>query len=297
MQLIREFTPVAYDFALASWGWLGITDQVPRFASCFGDMFLESRSGWWFLDTVEGTLERRWPNRDQMFAELRSADGRAEYLLEETLGQAQGRGMSLADDEVFTFIPAPAITGTMDADNLTPLRFAIAASLAGRIHHELRLAARPALPAAPTPVTAPGRGAAHLMASSAPPAGYSVPAHQASTYRPPAPAQYPAPAAARPSGAFTASRYVPNEPEPASPRRYASGPTPVVPQAAPAASATTRYTNPAPLDTPAPLPSWAPPSHVPPETTLTGSYPVTRNAPPPEPEPAPAPARRARHFA
>ncbi|WP_201851542.1 hypothetical protein, partial [Myceligenerans indicum] len=154
MHLIREFTPVAYDFALASWGWLGVTDQVPRFATCFGDVFLESPAGWWFLDTVEGTLEIRWGSMDEMFAELGSADGRAEYLLEETLHQAEARGMALADDEVFAFLPPPAVTGSMAVDNLAPLRFAIAASLAGRIHQELRVAATPALPA-PQPAPAP----------------------------------------------------------------------------------------------------------------------------------------------
>ncbi|GAA1856449.1 T6SS immunity protein Tdi1 domain-containing protein [Myceligenerans crystallogenes] len=288
MQLIREFTPAAFDFAMASWSWLGITDHVPRFATCFGDMFLESPAGWWFLDTVEGSLELRWRTMNEMFADLKTADGRAEYLLEDTLGQAAERGMSLAGDEVFAFIPAPAITGTMDPDNLTPLRFAIAASLAGRIHQELRLAAR-ALPAAPTPVPPP---VAAPPSAGGYPAPAHVPAHQVSTYRPPAPV---------PAGQVPGHHAppLPAEPEPVSPRRYASGPTPAVPAAAvPAAAAARparRYDNPAPYDTPPPLPAWAPPSHVPPETTLTGSYPATRNPAPPEP--GPAPARRARHFA
>src|SRR5690606_33747634 len=70
VHLIREFAPDAYDFALSSWSWIGTGDKTPRFASCFGDMFLESLDGWWFLDTVEGTLERRWNSMDAMFADL-----------------------------------------------------------------------------------------------------------------------------------------------------------------------------------------------------------------------------------
>jgi len=137
VHLIREFTPDAYEFALSSWEWIGIGDKVPRFASCFGDMFLESIDGWWFLDTVEGTLERRWNTIDSMFAELEEPDGRAEYLLEETLDAALAQGLHLADDEVFAFLPPPAVTGSMSVDSLAPLRFAIAANLAGRIHGEL----------------------------------------------------------------------------------------------------------------------------------------------------------------
>ena len=137
MHLIREFPPDAYDFALSSWSWIGTGDKTPRFASCFGDMFLESLDGWWFLDTVEGTLERRWNTMDAMFADLQGSDGRAEYLLEETLNSALEQGLRLGDDEVFAFLPPPAVTGTMSVDSLAPLRFAIAANLAGRIHGEL----------------------------------------------------------------------------------------------------------------------------------------------------------------
>lgn len=137
VHLIREFAPDAYEFALSSWSWIGTDDKTPRFASCFGDMFLESPDGWWFLDTVEGTLELRWNSMDAMFTDLEGAEGRAEYLLEETLTAALGQGLQLGDDEVFAFLPPPAVTGTMSVSALAPLRFAIAANLAGRIHGEL----------------------------------------------------------------------------------------------------------------------------------------------------------------
>lgn len=137
VHLIREFAPDAYEFALSSWSWIGTGGKTPRFASCFGDMFLESPEGWWFLDTVEGTLERLWASMDDMFADLEGDEGRAEYLLEETLNAALSQGMGLSDDEVFAFLPPPAVTGTMTVSSLAPLRFAIAANLAGRIHGEL----------------------------------------------------------------------------------------------------------------------------------------------------------------
>ncbi|MDR7380547.1 hypothetical protein [Promicromonospora iranensis] len=137
VHLIREFAPDAYEFALSSWSWIGTGDKTPRFASCFGDMFLESPDGWWFLDSVEGTLDRCWDSMEEMFADLEGADGRAEYLLEETLNAALGQGLHLDEDEVFAFLPPPAVTGTMSVSSLAPLRFAIAANLAGRIHGEL----------------------------------------------------------------------------------------------------------------------------------------------------------------
>ncbi|MBE1874894.1 T6SS immunity protein Tdi1 domain-containing protein, partial [Myceligenerans pegani] len=209
MHLIREFAPVAYDFALASWGWLGVTDQVPRFASCFGDIFLESPKGWWFLDTVEGTLELQWRSMDEMFAELESADGRAEYLLEETLHQAEGRGMTLADDEVFAFVPPPAVTGSMAVENLAPLRFAIAASLSGRIHQELRIAATPALPAAPTHTQYTPRPAAHAAPEPYTPRTWSAPTPQAPAPVTPTVAPVAPAAATLPREPYTPRPYTP----------------------------------------------------------------------------------------
>src|SRR5882757_5899305 len=123
VHLIREFAPDAYEFALSSWSWIGIGDKTPRFASCFGDMFLESIDGWWFLDTVEGTLERRWNTMDTMLADLDGDEGRAENILEETLISAFGQGLKLGEDEVFAFLPPPAVTGTMSVSSLAPLRF------------------------------------------------------------------------------------------------------------------------------------------------------------------------------
>ncbi|GAB3167447.1 hypothetical protein GCM10027059_28350 [Myceligenerans halotolerans] len=321
MHLIREFTPVAYDFALASWSWLGVTDQVPRFASCFGDIFLQSPAGWWFLDTVEGTLEMRWHSMDEMFGELESPDGRAEYLLEETLHQAEQRGMGLADDEVFAFVPPPAVTGSMAVENLAPLRFAIAASLSGRIHQELRIAATPALPAAPThgqySAQHSARPAAHATPEPYTPRAWSAPTPQA-----PAPAPAPVTPAAgyvphepytpRPYTPQTWSTPTPQAPAPRNPApAYQAPPNTLAPDLsdtqprnpvpttydAPSRSATPpargAHRAPAPATpsattaraVPEPLPAWAPPSHVPPETTLTGSYPA-----------APA-TSRARHFA
>ncbi|WP_125775975.1 T6SS immunity protein Tdi1 domain-containing protein [Antribacter gilvus] len=173
MHLIREFAPDAYEFALSSWSWLGVDDKLPRFTSCFGDMFLESADGWWFLDTVEGTLERCWDSMDQMFAELETEDGRAEYLLEETLNQAVAHGLVLAEDEVFAFLPPPAVTGTMNVDSLAPLRFAIAANLSGRIHGELRgIVPDGGLPALAAGL-APAQPGYATQAGYATPAGYA----------------------------------------------------------------------------------------------------------------------------
>lgn len=172
MQMLRTFAKDAFRFGLTSWRWSGIAGKTPRFTTCFGDVFLESLEGWWFLDTMEGTLELRWSTAVDMYAELESAQGRATYLMDDLVRDAEQRGMRLGPKDIFTFSPHPALGGDMTADQLTTMRFALALNWAGTMHEQLRYAqpAPPRLTQAPDPQFA--REPAH---SSTPTAARWVP--------------------------------------------------------------------------------------------------------------------------
>ncbi|GAB4086996.1 hypothetical protein GCM10028784_36260 [Myceligenerans cantabricum] len=153
MQMLRTFAKDAFRFGLTSWRWLGISGKTPRFTTCFGDVFLESLEGWWFLDTMEGTLELRWSTAVDMYAELEAPDGRATYLMDDLVRDAEQRGLRLGAKDIFTFNPHPAIGGDMTADTLTTMRFSLALNWAGTMHEQLRQApadsaAQPQAPAA-----------------------------------------------------------------------------------------------------------------------------------------------------
>lgn len=138
MKLLRTFPKVAFEFGLASWQWMGIREQTPRFATCFGDIFLESLDGWWFLDTVEGTLELRWNSAVTMYAELESADGRATYLMDDLVRDARSRGIRLSEEDVYTFNPHPALGGELGVDGLGTMRFELALNWVGQMHDRVR---------------------------------------------------------------------------------------------------------------------------------------------------------------
>ncbi|MFJ3403088.1 T6SS immunity protein Tdi1 domain-containing protein [Promicromonospora sp. NPDC090134] len=138
MKLLRTFPKVAFEFGLASWHWMGIREQTPRFATCFGDIFLESLDGWWFLDTVEGTLELRWNSAVTMYAELESADGRATYLMDDLVRDARSRGIRLGEEDVYTFNPHPALGGELGVDGLGTMRFELALNWVGQMHDRVR---------------------------------------------------------------------------------------------------------------------------------------------------------------
>lgn len=138
MQMLRTFAKDAFRFGLASWRWLGISGKTPRFTTCFGDVFLESLEGWWFLDTMEGTIELRWSTAVDMYAELEAAEGRATYLMDDVVRDAEQRGLRLGRKDVFTFNPHPALGGEITADHLTTMRFSLALNWAGTMHGQLR---------------------------------------------------------------------------------------------------------------------------------------------------------------
>lgn len=140
MQMLRTFAKDAFRFGLASWRWLGINGKTPRFTTCFGDVFLESLEGWWFLDTMEGTLELRWSTAVDMYAELEAIEGRATYLMDDVVRDAERRGLRLGPKDIFAFNPHPALGGEISADRLTTMRFSLALNWAGTMHEQLRQA-------------------------------------------------------------------------------------------------------------------------------------------------------------
>jgi hypothetical protein len=137
MKLLRTFPKVSFEFGLASWQWLGLREQTPRFATCFGDIFLESLDGWWFLDTVEGTLELRWTSAVTMYAELESAEGRATYLMDDLVRDARSRGIHLDEDDVYAFNPHPALGGELGVNGLSAMRFELAVNWVGQMHDQV----------------------------------------------------------------------------------------------------------------------------------------------------------------
>lgn len=137
MKLLRTFPKVSFEFGLSSWQWLGLREQTPRFATCFGDIFLESLDGWWFLDTVEGTLELRWASAVTMYAELESAEGRATYLMDDLVRDARNRGIHLGEEDVYAFNPHPALGGELGVNGLSAARFELAVNWVGQMHDQL----------------------------------------------------------------------------------------------------------------------------------------------------------------
>jgi hypothetical protein len=75
MDLTRSFAPEQFARGLESWQWINIGRKVPLLASPFGDVFLRADDGFWWLDTLEGSLNRAWKSTEALRADLATASG------------------------------------------------------------------------------------------------------------------------------------------------------------------------------------------------------------------------------
>ena len=95
MLLTKSFPADAYRRALEAWDWLELGGRVPALASLFGDLFLLDETGYWFLDSLEGSLDRIATTRDELQVMLDSEAGQDRYLLGGLAMAAERRGLRL----------------------------------------------------------------------------------------------------------------------------------------------------------------------------------------------------------
>jgi len=138
VQLTRNFTPEQYAEATESWGWLDLAGKTPIFTSPFGDIFFQAADGFWWLDTLEGTLTRPWQTADELSAALNSAEGQDLYLLGALAVAAERAGLVAGPDEVYDFTISPTLGGSIDVSNVSVTDFVVGVNIAGQLHDQLR---------------------------------------------------------------------------------------------------------------------------------------------------------------
>jgi hypothetical protein len=138
MEAIRRFTDEQFLDALESWSWLDLAGKAPLCASPFGDVFLEDGSGVWWLDTLEGTLTRPWPDREAFATAVADETGQDRYLLVGLALAAEDRGLRPGPEEVYGFHVPPKLGGGFDPDNVEVIDFVLGVNVAGQIHRQLK---------------------------------------------------------------------------------------------------------------------------------------------------------------
>lgn len=139
MELIRRFAAEQYAAALESWAWLDdLEGKHVVFASAFGDLFLQGGDGFWFLDTVDGSLSRCWPDAQTLQNDLDTRDGQDQYLMPGFVEAANDAGLVPQPHQVLAFAVPPVLGAPLSVENLEVADFVVALDIAGQIHEQVR---------------------------------------------------------------------------------------------------------------------------------------------------------------
>jgi hypothetical protein len=137
---IRRFSPDDFARALDSWAWLGeeLSALTPRLATAFGDVFLEGpNGGFWFLDTVEGSLTRLWSSGAELQAALNTPDGQDRYLMVGLVDAAAQAGLTPTPNQTLGFKVPPVLGGAFDTENVELIDFVVSLAISGQIHQQV----------------------------------------------------------------------------------------------------------------------------------------------------------------
>jgi hypothetical protein len=134
--LTKTFSADEYARALDAWRWLGVEGKTPVLTSQFGDVFLQDAAGYWFLDTLEGTLTHTRRSRDEVQAALDSEDGQDSYLMGAFAANRDRAGITLGPSEVYAFSVPPRLGGPIDLDHVTVMPFVVIMRILGQVHQQ-----------------------------------------------------------------------------------------------------------------------------------------------------------------
>ena len=132
VRLTKQFDRTTFEQALDSWAWLELDGKIPLLASLFGDVIMQDPTGYWFLDTVEGSLTRTWASQQEVQAALDTADGQDQYLLGGLAVASAETGLVLAESEVYSFKVPPVLGGGFDLVNVGLIEALVLPTLRGR---------------------------------------------------------------------------------------------------------------------------------------------------------------------
>ena len=139
--LTRTWSEEQYASALESWDFALRAATEPlqaKFTSAFGSVFFASPSGAiWLLDILDGSLTRRWSDREALDSELASAEGPDSVLMSTFVQMAERAGIVPGANQILDFTVAPALGGSFDVANIQCIDFVVGVNIAGQLHRQL----------------------------------------------------------------------------------------------------------------------------------------------------------------
>jgi hypothetical protein len=138
LELTIAIPPERVKLPLEAWNWIGLDGKEPILVSAFGDVFVEDNAGIWFLDTVEGKLERVCDGRSDLHGILNSEEGAEHYLLAGLARAAADVGLVPKDGQCYDFKVPPVLGGKVELENLQVMDFMVSLDITGQVHQQAR---------------------------------------------------------------------------------------------------------------------------------------------------------------
>ena len=128
----------AIEQALRSWQWLPISGREPILVTAFGSIFLAGQDGVWFLNTLEGTLQKVCSARAELDQLLNTKEGEERYCLAGFVERACREGRTLGESQCYDFSVHPLLGGKLEYENIQPTDFVVAVHIAGLLHEQVK---------------------------------------------------------------------------------------------------------------------------------------------------------------
>jgi hypothetical protein len=130
--------PANLKSALEAWSWLNLEGKNPIRVTAFADVFFEDSHGIWFLDTLNGELQRICATTSALDDLLKSAEGKEQYLFPGFVERAAEEGAVLAAGKCYDFKINPALGGAVDYGNVEKQDLVVALHIRGQIRQQIR---------------------------------------------------------------------------------------------------------------------------------------------------------------
>ena len=115
-----------------------MSGKTPILVTAFADVFFHSQDGIYFLDTLEGKLNRVADSKSDLEKMLDSEEGKDHYFLAGFIERAHRENLILNPEECYDFRLHPIVGGEMNFENIEKRSFLVALHLRGQLHEQVR---------------------------------------------------------------------------------------------------------------------------------------------------------------
>lgn len=119
--------------------WVKPSSKPPILLTASGNAFLQNSGDGsvYFLDTVDGTLEKTSSSSDEFRSQLQELTFVKRYFSVDLIGALRNSGTSLPPRKIYSFKVPPVLGGTFEVENVEATDIEVHFSISGQIHRQV----------------------------------------------------------------------------------------------------------------------------------------------------------------